>query len=115
MRVVHAGLVPGVPIERQDPRTLMYVRCLGPKCEPIEDRTGRLWGERYLGPPHVVFGHNAIEGLQLHPHATGLDTGAVYGHELSALVLGDGQAPPPPGERRQAIVSVRARRAYWDE
>src|SRR5688572_28628208 len=31
VRVVHAGLAPGVPIERQDPRVLMYARSLDAK------------------------------------------------------------------------------------
>ena len=47
----------------------------------------RLWGEVHEGPVSYVFGHNAIEKLQLHPFATGLDTGCVYGGELSAIEL----------------------------
>ena len=113
LRVVHAGLIPGLPIERQDPHTLMYVRCLGRYGEPVERRGGKvLWGEAYAGPPHVVFGHNARTDPQLHPWATGLDTGAVYGGRLTAMVLMAGEAVPPPSARSDVLVSVPSRRRY---
>ncbi len=112
VRIVHAGVVPGVPIERQDPRALMYMRSLGRFGEAVEDRGRVLWGERYHGPPHVVFGHNAQDDVQIHPYATGLDTGCVYGGALTAMVLREGEHPPRMSERRSALVSVRARRAY---
>lgn len=112
VRVVHAGVIPGVPIERQDPRTLMYVRCLGPSGKPLEERGDALWGARYVGPPHVVFGHNAMSEPQIHPHATGLDTGAVYGNRLTAMVLDEGSEPPPPAHRASVLVSVPSRKAY---
>ena len=112
VRVVHAGVVPGVPIDRQDARTLMYVRCLGPSGKPLEERGDALWGARYAGPPHVVFGHNAMPEPQIHPHATGIDTGVVYGNRLTAMVLAEGSEPPPLADRAAVLVSVRARRAY---
>ena len=112
LRVVHAGVVPGVPIERQTPRALMYMRGLGPAGEPVERRVPEVWGARYLGPPHVVFGHNAQAEPQLHPAATGLDTSAVYGGRLTAMVLAEGACPPPPAERGDVLVSVPAARAY---
>src|SRR5678815_2150325 len=90
VRVIHAGLVPGTKIEAQDPDHLLHLRQVDTKSK------GRvLWGSVYNGPPHVVFGHNALEGLQLHPSATGLDTGCVYGRSLTALVLDAGEKVPP--------------------
>jgi hypothetical protein len=115
VRVIHAGLVPGVPIEQQDPHTLMYVRALDRDGAPVEKRGRFLWGERYLGPEHVVFGHNARPDPQLHPFATGLDTGCVYGGHLTAMVLADGERPPAPRERASVLVAVKARRRYTDK
>jgi hypothetical protein len=114
VRVVHAGVRPGVPIERQAPRTLMYVRCLDRSGEPDEQRGDALWGARYHEAPHIVFGHNAAEDPQIHAAATGLDTGAVYGGRLTAMVLAAGAAPPPPADRLDVLVSVPARRRYTE-
>ncbi|APR85942.1 Bis(5'-nucleosyl)-tetraphosphatase, symmetrical [Minicystis rosea] len=112
VRVVHAGLIPGVPIEKQDPRTLMYVRCLAQNGRPIEERGETLWGTRYTGPPHVVFGHNAMSEPQIHEDATGIDTGAVYGHRLTAMVLEEGQRVPPASERKSVLRSVQSKTVY---
>lgn len=114
VRVVHAGVVPGLPIEKQDPHAIMYMRSLGPGNEPHEKRGEVLWGARYTGPPHVVFGHNARAEVQIHPWATGLDTGAVYGGRLTGMLLETGERPPPVGERLGCLISVPARRRYFD-
>lgn len=100
--VVHAGLVPGVPLERQRREDLLNLRSIRPDGSPskrIED--GEPWAKLWPGPELVVFGHDAVRGLQRWPHAIGLDTGCVYGGRLSALVLPE-----------RTIVSVPAARAY---
>jgi hypothetical protein len=113
LRVVHAGIVPGLPMAEQDPYHLTHLRSISDSGEP-SSKWGPPWGARYQGPPHVVFGHNARKDPQLHPDATGLDTGCVYGGRLTALVVPKGKPPPAPDERADALVSVRAREAYSD-
>lgn len=113
VRIVHAGLVPGIPFEAQDPWLVTHIRSISDDGVPSK-HWGPPWGARYTGPPHVVFGHNARQHPQLHPHATGIDTACVYGGELTAFVLADGAEIPPPAARRDVLVSVPARRAYVD-
>ncbi|MEB2313283.1 MAG: metallophosphoesterase [Sorangiineae bacterium] len=113
VRVVHAGVVPGIPFAEQEPWLITHIRSLDGHGRPTE-RWGKVpWGARYAGPPHVVFGHNAQRAPQLHADATGLDTGCVYGNRLTALVLPEGAPPPPVEERAEALVSVPAAREYF--
>jgi Calcineurin-like phosphoesterase len=99
--IVHGGLVPGVPIAKQERKHLLTLRSITADGEPSNRIEGTPWGEAWPGPAHVVHGHDAVRGLQQHRHATGLDTGCVYGRALTALIL---------PERR--LVSVPARREY---
>lgn len=99
--VVHGGLVPGVPLEAQSRDHLLNLRSIDSEGRPSKRLDGTPWAASWPGPERVVFGHDAIRGLQRHPFATGLDTGCVYGRALTALVL-------PAGD----LVSVPARRAY---
>ena len=73
------------------------------------------WAEVYDGRfGHVYFGHSpfpdAAEPVRF-PHATGLDTGAVFGGRLSAVVLENGQEP--------RFVTVQASgkfaTSFWEE
>jgi hypothetical protein len=114
VRVVHAGVVPGVPIEAQKRSTLLGIRGLGDHGEPLDRRGGVPWGSRYQGPPHVVFGHNAGVHPQLHPWATGIDTGCVYGGALTGIVLAEGErVPRERWARRKLLVVVPARHEYY--
>ncbi|HVX93618.1 MAG TPA: metallophosphoesterase family protein [Polyangia bacterium] len=99
--VVHGGVVPGVPLEAQERKHLLNLRSITADGAPTKALEGTPWAALWKGPPHVVFGHDAVRGLQRYEWATGLDTGCVYGGALTALVLPEGR-----------LVSVPARRAY---
>jgi hypothetical protein len=100
--VVHGGIRPGVPLDEQPRGVLMNLRSITAAGAPSNRvDAGVPWASLWTGPQHVVFGHDALRGLQQHPYATGLDTGCVYGRSLTALIL---------PERR--LVSVPARKIY---
>lgn len=116
LRVVHAGVVPGIPIEKQDEKNLLHMRCITAKGEASDDKWGSapLWGSRYEGPPHVVFGHNALTDLQIHPWATGIDTGCVYGGSLTALVLHAGERMPRGKTVRELVHQQKAFAVHFE-
>lgn len=99
--VVHGGLLAGVPLAAQQREHMLSMRSIRPDGTPSKRIEGEPWASLWPGPEHVVFGHDAVRGLQRHPHATGLDTGCVYGGRLTALVLPEGR-----------LVSTPARKAY---
>ena len=114
LRVVHAGIIPGVAFEAQSPQTLMRIRTVPTGSRGKRTKENVLWGARYVGPPQMLFGHNAAPGLQLHPWATGLDTGCVYGGRLTAMVLAaDQRIPRSIPARRELLVSVPAFRVWF--
>ena len=96
--VVHAGLRPGVALSEQSVEDLTELRTLGRK---RESRKGTPWYEVYDGRQIVLFGHWPAHAPRRGRRALGLDTGCVYGYELTAYVVESDQ-----------LVSVKARRAY---
>jgi hypothetical protein len=99
--VVHAGVVPGVPLDQQGREHLLNLRSIREDGEPTKKLKGRPWAALWPGPQQIIFGHDAVRGLQRHPYATGLDTGCVYGGQLTAMILPD-----------RRLIAVPARRAY---
>jgi hypothetical protein len=97
--VVHAGIRPGRPLEKQTIEDLTQLRSVdGPM---PGGREGTPWFERYRGEKIIIFGHWVFDAPLLRDNAIGIDTGCVYGGRLTAVVL-------PVGH----LVSVPARRAY---
>jgi hypothetical protein len=115
VRVVHAGVLPGHDVTDTSHDALLRMRTIDANGHWSDRRDGGdLWGARYVGPPHVIFGHNAREKPQFHAWATGIDTGCVYGRHLTAVVLDAGE-PMPRGEAARAkLVSVPAHQRYFD-
>ena len=100
--VVHAGLIPSVELQRQPRHVLLNVRSIDAEGHASMRVDGGVpWASRWPGPRHVVFGHDAMRGLQREAHATGLDSGCVYGRALTGLWL--------PEHR---LVSVKAHRVW---
>ncbi len=114
VRVVHAGVLDGTAPEETPPETLLKMRTIDERGRwSDEPDAGPLWGKRYAGPPHVVFGHNARPEPQVHPWATGIDTGCVYGGRLTAVLL-EQDEPMPRGDQVRALLrSVPAMRKYY--
>jgi hypothetical protein len=112
--VVHAGLVPDLNIEEQNPLDMVSMRNLAVSVDPSgrrsyiaseRDLPGSVaWASVWQGPLHVFFGHDAKRRLQRHAFATGLDTGCLYGGQLTAVIL-DPRDPP-------RLVHVAARAQY---
>jgi serine/threonine protein phosphatase 1 len=74
---VHAGIRPELPLDRQVPEDLMWIR------------DGFLDYDRPLDKV-VVHGHSVSDQPQLREHRIGIDTGACYGNALTCLVLEGG-------------------------
>lgn len=82
---VHAGLQPGVHLSLQKQQWCLWARdqFLGAACS--------------FGKP-VVFGHTVFDSPHVAPDKIGIDTGAVYGGRLTALILPDMEFISVPGE-----------------
>ena len=91
--VIHAGLRPEIPLEKQSREDLTRLRTIEP--------SGKAWYEFYKGKKLVVHGHWAAQGLVVRENVISLDSGCVYGRALSCVVL--------PGRQ---IISVPAQKAY---
>ena len=71
---VHAGIRPGIPLDRQSRHDLMWIR------EPFLS-----WNEPF--GPVVVHGHTPRPEPVVRPNRIGIDTGAVMGGVLTCAVL----------------------------
>jgi serine/threonine protein phosphatase 1 len=78
--VVHGGVDPRKPLADHDVDDLQNTRSLAPGGS--YDRP--YWFEEWDGPERVFFGHTVLEDPVVRDHAVGLDTGCVYGGELTA-------------------------------
>ena len=85
--IVHAGLVPKQSPNLSNPHLLMNIRTWDGKGEDIKNTTQPAWHELYKGKKLVVYGHWALQGLHIKENSIGLDTGCVYGLQLTGVLL----------------------------
>ena len=79
---VHGGLPPnGVPLKK--------IHAIALRRWPDDRNTANpFWWQLYRGDKLVLYGHDAMRGLQDHrPYTLGLDTGCVYGKRLTGYCL----------------------------
>jgi len=96
--VVHAGLRPNVELYSQTTDDLTLLRTLGADRESDE---GTPWYHVYHGDKIVLFGHWPSPEPRRGRKAIGLDTGCVYGYNLTAYIIDSDE-----------FVNVKAKRAY---
>jgi len=96
--VVHAGLAPGVKLEKQDPFMVMNMRTINDGV-PSADGEGllwiKVWNEYQKNLPKkdratVIYGHDSKRGLQIEDYSFGIDTGCLRGNQLTAVVIEGG-------------------------
>jgi serine/threonine protein phosphatase 1 len=73
---VHGGIRPNVPIEKQEPRDLIWIR------------------DEFILKRHnldfiVIFGHTPFEDVYFGEDKIGVDTGCVYGGKLTAIEVNE--------------------------
>jgi hypothetical protein len=96
--VVHAGLRPNVELYSQTTGDMTRLRTLGADRESDE---GTPWYHVYYGEKVVLFGHWPAPEPRRGKKAIGLDTGCVYGYNLTAYII-----------ETDEFVTVKAKRAY---
>ncbi|KAI8992582.1 Metallo-dependent phosphatase-like protein [Pilobolus umbonatus] len=95
--IVHAGLDPTIPtLEGQIPYLVMNMRDIDSNDKPSVDRgIGVEWGAKWNAfqastastVMNVFYGHDSGRGLNIKAHTFGLDSGCVYGGQLTAIEL----------------------------
>jgi hypothetical protein len=100
--VVHAGCYPGVPLEQQSAHHLLHLQHINPPSTKSHwpskaPADHRFWTNFWAGPERIIFGHSVLDRPLVTEWAVGIDTGAVFGQGLTALVLPDWQLVTLPG------------------
>ncbi len=99
--LIHGGLIPGKSLQEMEPEIVTFIRTWDGSGADLKNPANPPWFELYKGKKLVVFGHwAALKGVQ-RDNVIGIDTGCVYGRELTALLLPD-----------QELVSVKANKVY---
>ncbi|KAG0370402.1 hypothetical protein BGX24_002031 [Mortierella sp. AD032] len=110
VHVVHAGIDPTRDILHQRPWVLVNIRNLLKDGTPSRKKSkGRGWAREFnelhnrRSPSKrdflVVYGHDAGRSLNVMPWSIGLDTGCVYGRELTGYVVETGLIVSSPCPR----------------
>lgn len=98
---VHAGITPGKTIEKTTLRERTTIRTWDGTGQNLNNVDDPNWYDLYRGEKTVIYGHYAAQRLQVNQKTIGLDSGCVFGGELSCLIW--------PSRK---IIQVKAKKQY---
>ncbi len=84
---VHGGVVPGEHPRLSKKEQLVNIRYWDGEGRNMRDASFPAWHDLYTGSKLVVYAHWAGQGLKVKTNSIGLDTGCVYGGNLTGLWL----------------------------
>lgn len=100
---VHAGIAPQVELDKQSTNVLTRVRTWGGDESDMDNEKDHPWHYYYQGDRPIIYGHWSLQGVHQKNNTICLDSGCVWGGELSCLIW----------EERK-IVSVPALKQYLE-
>ncbi len=105
--VVHAGINPSYPIDKQNEHDVLYIRHFNKERNSMHDHSAPAWYTYdNVGLEKIYFGHQPMPDTHVAGRHIALDGGAVFGQILRAAVIEiDGS---------ESIVEVKAAKAYAD-
>lgn len=119
--LVHGGVIPGRKTLATPPNVMMTLREVmwtddafhGEVLRPCEDNEcGQAWARHWGGPEHIYFGHDAARKVQKHKNATGLDSGCVYGGDLTGVLLSLKDHPDTVECVKREFVKFKSLKSY---
>lgn len=90
---VHAGVHPFAGLAGTPAWMAMTIR----RWPDDQNPANPFWWQLYTGETRVIYGHDALRGVQHHARTVGVDSGAVYGGRLSGYLLEEDEVVSVPG------------------
>lgn len=98
---VHAGINPEKTVAESSLKVRTTIRTWDGKGVDLNNPSHPKWYDLYHGEKTIIYGHYAADKLQVRDKTIGLDSGCVFGGELSCLVW-------PSRE----VIQVKAKQKY---
>lgn len=115
--IVHAGVKPGIPLDKQSKDDLIFLRYTDSDRNFISLRKiakgqgddAKFWTDFWFGPASIIYGHNVhsqesplITEVAPGVKCYGIDTGCCFGGRLTCLIVETGE-----------IIQVKAKKIYY--
>lgn len=88
---VHGGVIPGEHPRESKKEYLVNIRYWDGKGVDMKNPSYPAWHDIYTGSKLVVYAHWAQQGLKIKKNSIGIDTGCVYGGQLTGIWLPERQ------------------------